>query len=650
MPLKEDATMSKYTESCGEQHHPTTESGTLARRDFFKSSVAGLATGAAAASGLTAFDALTRKVQAAGPSADDNDASELADIPAGQPVVLRGGVVLTLDPEVGDFEQADVLIMDKKIVEVRPNLGHVAGAREIDCSGMIVCPGFISTHNHQYEAIQRAIISDGIIVFAGDSDQQSTSTTIPPPGSVYEAYGTVVQSIWTSGRIGPPASPQWDIGRSPYDPEDCYHAEMIASLSQLTQGITCGTDTSQASHTPEHTDAMIEGLMAAGRRTLFDYSNGVNRDTPPLYKVPYGVPTSPNDFPGTALAPGVKTGIERIAKKYFTSKDQLITLGFSGGPAVINNLPAPYTGLRGWQLGRAFGAFMNAHNIAGPATASTALAAGLAPFDDAILVHCTRWQDNSVAQISHSKLGYPSPATSAGMQIWADHGGHVSIASAIEQQMRHGMPPLQMCLNYGIMPSLSPDVDTNMSPDPFTLMRAAFLSQRALANDLAFSANSDPSNLPIPQLLTSKQVVQMMTVAGAAGCGLKDKVGTLTPGKEADVVCLQFDNINYQPMNNAYGTIVTMMDTRAVKHVFVAGKLRVWNGRLVAVDAAQVVRNALKSRDNVLARINGPAVGTDTDIINRGKNSFGHPYRPAFLTSCCHNGLNEFAPQYVLRP
>jgi hypothetical protein len=103
-------------------------------------------------------------------------------------------------------------------------------------------------------------------------------------------------------------------------------------------------------------------------------------------------------------------------------------------------------------------------------------------------------------------------------------------------------------------------------------------------------------------------------------------------------------------MNNAYGTIVTMMDTRAVKHVFVAGKLRVWNGTLVGVDVAQAIRNALRSRDNVLARINAPAKGTDTDIINRGKNSFGHPYRPAFLTSCCHNGLNEFAPQYVLRP
>ena len=56
----------------------------------------------------------------------------------------------------------------------------------------------------------------------------------------------------------------------------------------------------------------------------------------------------------------------------------------------------------------------------------------------------------------------------------------------------------------------------------------------------------------------------MMTIAGAAASGLLDKVGTLTPGKEADIVILDYNNINYQPMNNVYGTIVTMMDTRAV--------------------------------------------------------------------------------------
>ena len=489
----------------------------------------------------------------------------------------------------------------------------------------------------RYEAIQRSIIADGLIVFAGDADQQQTSTV----NAIYEAYGTVVQSIWTAGRIGPAASPQWDLGRSPYDPEDCYNAELIACLSQITQGITCGTDTSQSSHTPEHTDALVEGCIDSGRRTLFDYSNGVNRDVPGVYRVPYGVPTSPNEYP--------LRGLQRLSSKYFNSKDQLVTLGFAGGPTVIPDLPAPYTGLTGWALGREFGAFINNHNVGNAAIPKLALDAGLAPFDDVTLVHCVRWQDNPIAQISHSHQGYPNPATSAAWKIWADNGGHVSIAGILEAQMRHGMPPFQMALNYGVLPSLSPDVDTNMTPDPFSLMRGAFVLQRGLANDLTFPL-SDPGSLPTPQLLTSQQCVEMMTVAGAAGSGLLKKVGTLTPGKEADIVMLDYDNINIQPMNNAYGSVVTMMDTRHVRHVMIAGKFVYWNGRLLGWDVDRIVRRAVRSRDRVLARINGPAVGSDPGIIHRSKNSFAHPYRPAFLTSCCYNGQNESAPHYSLRP
>jgi hypothetical protein len=470
-----------------------------------------------------------------------------------------------------------------------------------------------------------------------------------------------VQSIWTSGRIGTAAAPQWDLGRSPYDPEDCYNSELIANLSQISQGLTCGTDTSQSSHTPEHTDAMIEACIASGRRVLFDYSNGLNRDTTPppaVAKVPYGVPTSPNDYPGAVLAAGQKTGIERIAKKYFTSKDQNVSLGFAGGPTVIANLPAPYTGLTGWKLGREFGAHINNHNVGNASIPAIGVAAGLAPFDDVTLVHCVRWQDNNVAQISYGDLGYPNSAKSTAWEIWAANGGHVSIAGILEAQMRHGMPPFQMSLNHGILPSLSPDVDTNMTPDPFSLMRGAFVIQRGLANDLAFSvspggaanAGSDPGKLPIPQLVTCRQVVEMMTIAGAAGSGLLKKVGTLTPGKEADIVMLEFGNINCQPMNNAYGTVVTMMDTRHVKHVMIAGKFVFWNRELVGWDIEKVIRKAVRSRDKALERINGKAWGSDVDILNRTKNSGSHPYRPAFLTSCCYNGQNESAPNYVLRP
>src|SRR5690606_670466 len=126
----------------------------------------------------------------------------------------------SLDPAVGDFENADVLIEGKHIVEVRPNI-HAPGATVIDARGMIVMPGFVTTHHHQYETIARSVIPDGLLQGAWPQ----------------ESYGSVVQNIWTAGRIGPADNPVWDIGRSPYDPEDCYIAELVASLSQAMQGV-----------------------------------------------------------------------------------------------------------------------------------------------------------------------------------------------------------------------------------------------------------------------------------------------------------------------------------------------------------------------------------------------------------------------------
>jgi len=177
-------------------------------------------------------------------------------------------------------------------------------------------------------------------------------------------------------------------------------------------------------------------------------------------------------------------------------------------------------------------------------------------WSDITFVHATRWQDSAVAQIGPAMTGYPNKSTSKAWEIVRDRGAHVSIAVLIEMQMRHGMPPLQAALDHGILPSLSADVDTNMTPDPFSLMRGAFTLQRALANDLAFK-ESNPGNLPIPQLVTSRQCLEMATIAGAAGSGLLDRIGTLTPGKEADIVMLDPNTITIAPMNNVPGAIVT---------------------------------------------------------------------------------------------
>ena len=533
-------------------------------------------------------------------------------------ILLRGGVVLSLDPKVGDFEKADVLIDGKKIAQVAPTIA--AGDAEIvDCAGTIVMPGFITTHHHQYETLQRSIIADGLLQGAWPQ----------------ETYGSVVQNIWTAGRITDPGNPStiiWDLGRVPYDPEDCYIAQVVACLSEISQGITTGTDTSQANHTPEHTDAMIKGLMDSGRRTVFAYSGGTNRSADGI----------PFEFPG-AMNDTTK-GIGRIARTYFSSKDQLVTLGFAGGPVPAFE-GASYTG---WQLGRSFGASMHNHVVGNPMGIVNAAADARNGTDwsDVTFIHATRWQDVPQAQISYGASGYPGANKSKAWELVRDRGAHVSIANLIEMQMRHGMPPFQEALNHGILPSLSPDVDSNMTTDPFSLMRGAFCLPRALANDLAFP-ESNPGGLPVPQLVTSRQVIEMATIAGAASNRILDKVGTLTPGKEADIVVLEARGINTWPMNNVPGTVVTMMNPSHVRDVLIAGKVVYWKRQLVGWDVEKLLGQVEQSRDRVLARINGPAkVGT----LPKGLNSFSNPYRPNFLGDCCFKGQNTTAPEYVLRP
>jgi hypothetical protein len=377
---------------------------------------------------------------------------------------------------------------------------------------------------------------------------------------------------------------------------------------------------------------MIKGLMDSGRRMVYAFSGGTDRSA-------QGVPF---EFPG-AMNDSTK-GIGRIAKKYFSSRDQLVTLGFAGGPVAAFD-GAPYTG---WQLGRAFGASMHNHVVGNPMTIVNAAADARNGKDwsDVSFIHATRWQDTPRAQVGPGTSSYPAGSRSKAWEISRDRGAHISIAPLIEMQMRHGMPPFQEALNYGILPSLSPDVDTNMTTDPFSLMRSAFCLQRTLANDLSFP-ESNPGGLPIPQLVTSRQVIEMATIAGAASNRLLAKVGTLTPGKEADIVVLEARHISTWPMNNVPGTIVTMMNTSHVRDVVIAGKVVYWKRQLVGWDIDKLLGQIEQSRDRVLARINGPA---KVGALPKGDNSSSKPYRPNFLGSCCFKGQNATAPEYVLRP
>src|SRR6266550_9488426 len=119
------------------------------RRNFLK----GTAAAGAAAAGLNLFAARPA-------AADDGPPADMGR--PGRRIIIRGGSVMSMDPQVGDFPQADVLIEGKKILAVGANL-TAGGAEVIDATGRIVMPGFIDTHHHQFETALRSFLADGVL-------------------------------------------------------------------------------------------------------------------------------------------------------------------------------------------------------------------------------------------------------------------------------------------------------------------------------------------------------------------------------------------------------------------------------------------------------------------------------------------------------
>jgi cytosine/adenosine deaminase-related metal-dependent hydrolase len=105
-----------------------------------------------------------------------------------------------------------------------------------------------------------------------------------------------------------------------------------------------------------------------------------------------------------------------------------------------------------------------------------------------------------------------------------------------------------------------------------------------------------------PKFLTAREVLEFATVEGARANGLERKVGTLTPGKDADIVLLKADRLNVWPLNNAAGAVVNLMNPSNVETVFIAGKPRKWRGNLVGVSVPRMLRLAAQARDGVVRR------------------------------------------------
>ena len=131
----------------------------------------------------------------------------------------------------------------------------------------------------------------------------------------------------------------------------------------------------------------------------------------------------------------------------------------------------------------------------------------------------------------------------------------------------------------------------------FTEMRVAFNIQRAFAANRRFNGDN---NAPKP--VNVRDLLECATVNGAACAGLSQKCGSLTPGKEADIVMIRTDDINLYPSNNAIGTVVAAADIKNVDTVIIGGAIRKLRGKLIGVNMAKFRQQVSESRNYLFER------------------------------------------------
>jgi cytosine/adenosine deaminase-related metal-dependent hydrolase len=194
----------------------------------------------------------------------------------------------------------------------------------------------------------------------------------------------------------------------------------------------------------------------------------------------------------------------------------------------------------------------------------------------------------------------------------ADAGGRASVAPEVEANMGHGPAATSRLRARGIPTGLSVDVCTNAGGDLFGAMRVALALERGTAHAAALAAGETLAEVP----LSARDVLAMATVDGARACGLDDRVGTLEPGRQADVLLLRTDLPNLAPVSDPVGAAVLAAGTANVDAVLVAGRWVKRDGRFLHRDLRAVLDRAAASRDHLLAaaRVRGepwcpPAAG-----------------------------------------
>lgn len=330
-----------------------------------------------------------------------------------------------------------------------------------------------------------------------------------------------------------------------YTPEDNYLGNLMGALAQIDAGVTTLVDWCHNLTSLEMAERAIDGLVDSGIRAVFAHGTA----KPPAQQ---------GAIPFTHV-PHPRERLEALRKGRLASDDGRVTLAMAilgpdwGAWEVVEH---------DVRLAREFGLVSSSHtrrredSVVPDGYARMAKAGLLGP--DHNLVHGTSYDHRDIAVV-------------------IDSGASLTSTVLVELHHHVGDPQVAALRAAGGSPSLGIDVEPFCSGQMFREMQAALLFARAReVRHNALRGNSAFKEIPV----RTREALEWATTGGAKAFLMDNKIGTLSPGKKADVVMLRANDVNMAPVYDPIYSIVEIAGAGNVDTVIIDGIVRKENGRL----------------------------------------------------------------------
>ncbi len=385
--------------------------------------------------------------------------------------------------------------------------------------------------------------------------------------------GTVSDGTWSSYLV----ETFWGR-RNLFTAEDHHAATLAGCCEALEAGVTTLLDFHDASTAPGAADACIDALEESGIRAVFAY--GLE-----------GAPELPDGRPAGVVdlcpsQPWHRDEATALRRGRLASDDRRVTMGIT--VRNLDRLPWSCTE-EDLGLARALGVrTTTTHAGSGALSGGASWIAGLARHGllgpDLLLSHGQSFSGDELDLLA-----------SAGVKI---------VVSAESEMGQGGDPVTWRALQHGVTVAIGADSVGSVSGDLFRHMQITLKAARGSRNRLLDAQGIAPTDVAT----TAADMLEIATMGGARALRMEDRIGSLTPGKQADVILLARDRIGMNSGASPEQVAVLQANGADVETVLVAGCPRKRDGRLVGVDTAALGARLDRARERMEAAYDPAAI------------------------------------------